>query len=78
MHWQSKGCVISPSEERLKGLWLKAMAATDSAEIESLLMEFRDALHEHIQQMKAEARQEGLDRKSSAGSQSKPLEPLTP
>jgi hypothetical protein len=68
--------VISPSEERLQRLWLKAMAATDSAEIESLLMEFRDALHEHIQQMKAE--QEGLDRKLSAGSQSKPLEPLTP
>jgi hypothetical protein len=54
------------------------MAATDSTEIESLLMEFRDALHEHIQQMKAEAKQGGLDRKLSAGSQSKPLEPLTP
>jgi hypothetical protein len=48
--------VTSPSEERLSRLWLKAMAATDSAEIESLLMEFRDALHEHIQQMKAEAK----------------------
>jgi hypothetical protein len=70
--------VISPSEERLQRLWVKAMAATDPSEIESLLMEFRDALHEHIQQMKAEAKQEGLDRKSSAGSQSKPLEPLTP
>jgi hypothetical protein len=70
--------VISPSEERLQRLWVKAMAATDPSEIESLLMEFRDALHEHIQQMKAEAKQEGLDRKLSAGSQSKPLEPLTP
>jgi hypothetical protein len=29
--------VISPSEERLKRLWLKAMAKTDSAEVESLL-----------------------------------------
>ena len=58
--------MTSPSEERLSRLWLKAMAATDSAEIESLLMEFRDALHEHIQQMKAEAKQEGLDRKLSA------------
>jgi hypothetical protein len=48
--------VISPSEERLNGLWLKAMAATDSAEIESLLMEFRDALHEHIQQKRTEAK----------------------
>jgi len=54
------------------------MAATDPSEIESLLMEFRDALHEHMQQMKAEAKQESLDRKLSAGSQSKPLEPLTP
>jgi hypothetical protein len=32
------------------------MAATDSAEIESLLMEFRDALHEHIEQKRAEAK----------------------
>ena len=70
--------MISPSEERLQRLWVKAMAATDPSEIETLLMEFRDALHEHIQQMKAEAKQEGLDRKLSAGSQSKPLEPLTP
>ena len=69
---------MTPSEERLSRLWLKAMAATDSAEIESLLMEFRDALHEHIQQMKAEAKQEGLDRKLSARSQNEPLEPLTP
>jgi hypothetical protein len=32
------------------------MAATDSDEVESLLMEFRDALHEHIEQMRAEAK----------------------
>jgi hypothetical protein len=44
--------VISPSEERLNHFWLKAMAATDSAEVESLLMEFRDALHEHIEQIR--------------------------
>ena len=48
--------MISPSEERLKRLWLKAMAATDSAEVESLLMEFRDALHEHIEQKRAKAK----------------------
>jgi hypothetical protein len=29
------------------------MSATDSAEVESLLMKFRDALHEHIEQIKA-------------------------
>jgi hypothetical protein len=44
------------AEERLKRLWLKAMAATDSAEVQSLLMEFRDALHEHIEQTRAEAK----------------------
>jgi hypothetical protein len=32
------------------------MAATDSAEIESLLMEFRDALHQHIEQERAIAK----------------------
>ena len=48
--------MISPPEERLSRLWLKAMAATDSAEIESLLMEFRDALHEHIEQKRAKAK----------------------
>jgi hypothetical protein len=46
--------VISPSDERLERLWSKAMAATDSAEVESLLMEFRDALHEHIERIRAE------------------------
>jgi hypothetical protein len=48
--------MTSPSEERLKRLWLKAMAATDSAEVDSLLLEFRDALHEHIKQIRAEAK----------------------
>ena len=32
------------------------MAATDSAEVESLLTEFRDALHEHIEQTRAAAK----------------------
>jgi hypothetical protein len=56
--------MTSPSEERLKRLWLKAMAASDSAEVESLLMEFRDALHEHIKQIKGRG-QRGPDRNLS-------------
>jgi hypothetical protein len=44
-----------PSEKSLKQLWLKAAAATDSAEVGSLLLEFRDALHEHLDQCRAEA-----------------------
>jgi hypothetical protein len=31
-------------------------AATDPAEIDNLLLEFRDALHEHIEQRTAEAK----------------------
>jgi hypothetical protein len=37
-------------------LWLKAVAATDPAEIDNLLLEFRDAVHEHIEQRRAEAK----------------------
>jgi len=48
--------VPSPSEDRLRVLWLKAVAATDPAEIDNLLLEFRDALHEHIEQRGAEAK----------------------
>jgi hypothetical protein len=48
--------VPSLSEERLRILWLKAVAATDPAEIDNLLFEFRDALHEHIEQRRAEAK----------------------
>jgi hypothetical protein len=48
--------VLSPSEEQLRILWLKAVAATDPAEIDNLLLEFRDALHEHIGQRRAEAK----------------------
>jgi hypothetical protein len=44
------------SEERLRILWLKAVAATDPAEIDKLLSEFRDALHEHIEHRRAEAK----------------------
>jgi hypothetical protein len=45
--------VTSPSEEWLRILWLKAVAATDPAEMDNLLLEFRDALHEHIEQRRA-------------------------
>jgi hypothetical protein len=37
-------------------LWLKAIAASDPSEKDTLLFEFRDALHEHIDQRRAEAR----------------------
>jgi hypothetical protein len=47
---------MSPSEERLKRLWLQCTAATDSDEVESLLMQFRDALHEHIDQVREESK----------------------
>jgi hypothetical protein len=47
---------LSLSVERLRVLWLKAVAATDPAEIDNLLSEFRDALHEHIEQRRAEAK----------------------
>jgi hypothetical protein len=40
--------MLSASEERLKELWLKAAAAGDPAEVEPILSEFRDALHEYI------------------------------
>ena len=46
----------SPFEERLRILWLKAGAATDPAERDNLLLKFRDALHEHIEQRRAEAK----------------------
>ena len=49
--------MLSPSEERLRILWLKAVAATDPAGIDKLLLEFRDALHEHIEQRRAEAKE---------------------
>jgi hypothetical protein len=51
--------VHSPSEEQLRILWLKAVAATDPSEIDNLLLEFRDALHEHIEQRRAAAKKLG-------------------
>jgi cell fate (sporulation/competence/biofilm development) regulator YmcA (YheA/YmcA/DUF963 family) len=45
--------MVSASEKRLKELWLKAAAASDPAEIEPLISEFRDALHEHIDELRA-------------------------
>jgi hypothetical protein len=48
--------VLPPSEEQLRILWLKAVAATDPAEIDNLLLEFRDALHEHLAQRRAEVK----------------------
>ena len=48
--------MLPPSEEQLRILWLKAVAATDPAEIDNLLFEFRDAVHEHIEQRRAEAK----------------------
>jgi DNA-directed RNA polymerase specialized sigma24 family protein len=50
--------MLSASKERLKELWLKAAAASDPAEVEPLLWAFRDAVHEHIDQCKAEKHQE--------------------
>jgi hypothetical protein len=47
--------MLSASEKRLKELWSKAMAASDPAEVDPLLSEFRDALHEHIDKLRAEA-----------------------
>ena len=48
--------MLSASEERLNGLWLKVVATHDPGERESLLWEFRDALHEHIEQRRADAK----------------------
>jgi biotin operon repressor len=46
--------MLPTAEERLQELWSKAMAAHDPAEVESLLFLFRDALHEHIEKLRAE------------------------
>jgi hypothetical protein len=48
--------VLPPSEEQLRILWLKTVVATDPAEIDNLLLEFRDALHEHLAQRRAEVK----------------------
>jgi hypothetical protein len=48
--------MLSASEERLKKLWLKAVATSDPAEVDPLLSEFRDALHEHIENLRSQAK----------------------
>jgi hypothetical protein len=48
--------MLSTAEDRLKGLWLKAAATSDPVEVEPLLYQFRDALHEHLDQLRAEAK----------------------
>jgi hypothetical protein len=47
-------CFLHPKSGLIKELWLKAAAAGDPAEVESLLWEFRNALHEHIEKLRAE------------------------
>jgi hypothetical protein len=48
--------VLSLSEERIRILWLEAVAATDPAEIDNLLLKFRDAVHEHLDHRRAETK----------------------
>jgi hypothetical protein len=48
--------VLAPSENRVRDLWLKAIAASDPAEKDTLLYEFRDAVHERLDQLKTEAK----------------------
>ena len=47
------------SEQRLRNLWL-ALIASDPAVSEALLLEFRDVVHEYIDQRRAE-KQKGRD-----------------
>ena len=46
--------MYSPADERVMALWLKAAAATDAAEVESLLWDFRDVLHEYLDQCRGQ------------------------
>ena len=55
----------TPSEDRLKRLWSKTSAASDPAEVDSILMEFRDAVHERLEQMREEATKFLPDRKGA-------------
>jgi hypothetical protein len=48
--------MFSPAEERLKSLWVKAEAATDPSDRDPLLFQFRDALHEDLELLRAEAK----------------------
>jgi hypothetical protein len=62
--------MLPTAEERLQELWSKAMAAHDPAEVESMLFQFRDALHEHIEKLRAEKHQEASAVTSLNGSDS--------
>jgi hypothetical protein len=54
--FESECRMPSSAQERLNGLWLKAAVASDPAEREPLLFQFRDALHEDLEQLRAEAK----------------------
>jgi hypothetical protein len=44
--------MLSPSEERIRALCSKAVAADDHNDVEPLVAELRVALHEHIEQIR--------------------------
>jgi hypothetical protein len=44
------------SDDWLRELWSKAIAASDPAEVESILTEFRNAVPERLEQTKKEGR----------------------
>jgi hypothetical protein len=46
----------SPAEERLTSLWLRVVSATDPSQREPLLFQFRDALHEDLEQLREQAK----------------------
>jgi hypothetical protein len=46
------------SEDRIRALCSKAIAACDSDDVELVLAELREALHDHIQQMRLMAAEE--------------------
>jgi hypothetical protein len=48
--------MIASAYEQLKGLWIKATVASDTAERESLLFQFRDFLHENLEQLREETK----------------------
>jgi hypothetical protein len=50
--------MLLASEQRLTELWLKA--ATNPSEREPLLFQFRDALHEDLEQLRAEKLPKGM------------------
>ena len=53
--------MMASAQERLKGLWLKVAGASDTAERESLLFQFRDTLHEHLEQLREETKNPPVD-----------------